>query len=308
MATGSHKPRGTAGPRLAVLAVALLGAGCVIDKRGESSSARYQAALREHGEKIALIESAFDNAETRLVRLEEASRARSQQEVLKLGSLEEIRAEVGRLRGDFEVLRHDFDAHDSTATSQLEDAAFRLEWLETRAAQLESSLGVPMPPPPERPDPVSETGEEGPDEGESATAEGTTGAAAATTGDDGITDPDALIDKAEEHLAAGRAKAAEAVLDRFLSLHKGHKREPEAMYRRAEAAFNLKDYSGAVLRFQEVIDRHSKSVWAAYAMYRQGECFEAQGQKDNARLFWEDVVRLWPDTKAARLAKKKLGR
>jgi tol-pal system protein YbgF len=297
---------GAVGRLLSVLLVVSAASGCVLDKRGESSSARYQAALRSHGEKIALMESALDNTETRLVRLEEASRARSQQEVLKLGSLEEIRAEVGRLRGDFEVLRHDYDTFEGTASGQLDDAAFRLEWLETRAAQLESSLGVPMPPPPERPEPVAE--EEGTESGGETDGPEVAGGAEADAGDEGITDPGELIDKAEKHLAAGRAKAAETVLDRFLELHPNHKREPEALYRRAEAAFNMKDYSGAVLRFQDVIDRHKKSVWAAYAMYRQGECFEAQGQRDNARLFWEDVVRLWPDTKAARLAKKKLGK
>jgi tol-pal system protein YbgF len=297
---------GAAGRVVSLLLVVSAASGCVLDKRGESSSARYQAALRAHGEKIALMESALDNTETRLVRLEEASRARSQQEVLKLGSLEEIRAEVGRLRGDFEVLRHDYDTFEGTAGGQLDDAAFRLEWLETRAAQLESSLGVPMPPPPERPEPLPE--EEGTETDGEADGPDVAGGAEAPAGDEGITDPAELIDKAEEHLAAGRAKAAETVLDRFLELHPNHKREPEALYRRAEAAFNLKDYSGAVLRFQEVIDRHKKSVWAAYAMYRQGECFEAQGQRDNARLFWEDVVRMWPDTKAARLAKKKLNK
>jgi TolA-binding protein len=63
-----------------------------------------------------------------------------------------------------------------------------------------------------------------------------------------------------------------------------------------------------VLRFQEVIDKHKSSPWAAYAMLRQGECFEAQGQKDNARLFYEDVVRLYPKSKAAKEAKAKLGK
>lgn len=292
--------------RLPVVVLAcLLTSGCVIDRRGESSTARYKAALREHGEKIALIESAFNNAETRLVRLEEASRARSQQEVMKMDTLDEVRSEVGRIRGDLEVLRHEFDKHNSSATDVLADAAFRLEWLEARAAKLEGSLGIPMPPPPPRPEPPPESSGEGAEDGGDTPPPVAT---AAADEDQGITDPDALISKAEEHLAAGRPKAAEAVLERFLTLHPGHKKEPEALYRRAEAAFNMNDYSGAVLRFQDVIDRHKKSVWAAYAMYRQGECFEAQGQKDNAKLFWEDVIRLWPDTKAARLAKKKLGR
>ena len=42
------------------------------------------------------------------------------------------------------------------------------------------------------------------------------------------------------------------------------------------------------------------------AMLRQGECFEAQDQPENARLFYEDVVRLWPKSKAAKEARKKM--
>jgi hypothetical protein len=70
-------------------------------------------------------------------------------------------------------------------------------------------------------------------------------------------------------------KAAIAVAERFITLHPDHKRVPEAMYRRAEGELNAKNYSQAVLRFQEVIDKHKSSPWAAYAMLRQGECFEA---------------------------------
>ncbi len=295
-------------PRLlppALLLLACGASGCVLDRRGQSSSHKYQEALREHGEKIALLQAGFDDAETRLTRLEDQSRARSQEEIMKMDTLEQVRSEVSRLRGDLEVLRHDFDTTRTDSGARIEDAAFRLDWLESRAALLEKSLGVPTPPPPARPEPAP------PSAGGGEPAEGPAPAPApapAPSGDEGITDPAALLAKAEEHLAAGRPKAAEAVLDRFLKLHPKDERVPEAMYRRAEAAFNMKDWAAAVLRFQEVIDKHKKSVWAAYAMYRQGECFEAQGQLDNARLFWEDVIRLWPDTKAAKMAKKKLGR
>jgi hypothetical protein len=34
-----------------------------------------------------------------------------------------------------------------------------------------------------------------------------------------------------------------------------------------------------VLRFQDVIDAHKTSVWASWAMLRQGECFEVQGRR-----------------------------
>ncbi len=280
--------------------------GCVLDRRGQSASARYERELKMQGARLSSLEQQFDDLDGRLTRVEELTQARGEQDLLKIQTLEQVRAEIARIRGEVELLRHDVDTLSGDAGRRLEDAAFRLAWLETRAEQLEKSLGLAPPPPPEPP-PEEPPVEDGVDPVDPATD--------AVSPDDGpqpddsaVTDPDAMLKLAKDHLAKGRATAAEAILDRFLSQHSGHAKEAEALYRRAEAAFNQKNYPGAVLRFQEVIDAHKRSVWAAYAMYRQGECFEAQGQRDNARLFWEDVIRLWPDTKAAKLAKKKLGK
>ena len=107
-------------------------------------------------------------------------------------------------------------------------------------------------------------------------------------------------------MAEGRARAAEVVLNRFVETYPDHDRVPEALYRRAESRFNDGDYSTAVLKFQEVIDQYKTSPWAPWAMLRQGEAFEAQGQVGNAQLFYEDVIRMWPKSKAAKEAKQKL--
>jgi TolA-binding protein len=277
--------------------------GCVLDRRGQSSSARYERELRMQGARMSSLEQQVADVDSRLTRVEELTQARGEQDILKLETLEQVRVEMARLRGDVELLRHDFDTQSTDAGRRLEDAAFRLGWLEARAEQLEKSLGLAPPPPPDPP-PVEETTEE--DDPEAST-DGDAAPAEDTTADDSaVTDPDAMLDLAKAHLKAGRAQAAESILERFLKQNSGHAKEAEALYRRAEAAFNQKNYPAAVLRFQEVIDGHKRTVWAAYAMYRQGECFEAQGQRDNARLFWEDVIRLWPDTKAAKMAKAKL--
>jgi TolA-binding protein len=43
-------------------------------------------------------------------------------------------------------------------------------------------------------------------------------------------------------------------------------------------------------------------------MLRQGECFEEQGQADNAKVFFGEVVRIYPKSRAAKAARKKLGK
>lgn len=294
---------------LPLLALGLM-TGCVLDRTGQSATEVYRREVALQSARVANIEKQFDSVDSRVAQIEELNRTRGQDEILKLETLEEVRAEVARLRGEVEVLNHDFGKSSTDSLTQQEDAAFRLLWLEQRADELEKSMGLATPPPPERESIVSP--DEGGEAGGSAVDPAEPGLATRDNGkkqgsaDAGVTEPDAMLKLAEEHLAGGREPAAEAVLNRFLEMHPKHERAAEAKYRRAEAAFNSKDYARSVLRFQEVIDGHKKSIWAPWAMLRQGEAFEEQGQKPNAKLFYEEVIRAWPKSKAAAEAKAKL--
>jgi tol-pal system protein YbgF len=284
-------------PLPALTAAALLLGGCVMDRTGQSATEQYKRELSKQGTRVANLEGQFDRMDDRVSELQELTRARGQEEIMRMESLDQVRQEVARMRGDFEVLQHDYSQKSADGVARDEDYSFRVAWLEARAEQLEKSLGVKTPPAP-KPLALATAGEGG-----AGAVEPEVPAVP-----EGVTEPAALMKLAEEHLAAGREKAAEAVLNRFLELHPKDERAAEAHYRRAEAAFNAQDFPSAVLRFQMVIDNYKNSTWAPWAMLRQGECFESQGQKDNARLFYEDVVRLWPKSKAAKEAKTKMGK
>lgn len=289
--------------------------GCIVDRTGQSTTTVWRKELDAHAAHLAQIDKTLDAADARVSQLEELTRARGQDDILKMENLDQIRQEVANMRGELEVLSHQAGAEAKVKETQAADVAFRVAWLETRAESLERTLGVKAPPPP------------------NLGAAGTAGAAGAVVnpaagGGSGtptvdpnamqttvvavpteeVTDPDELLKLAGEHLVAGRPQAAEAVLTRFIKEYPKHARIAEAKYRFAEARFNAKDYGAAVLRFQDVIDNYNSSKWAPYAMLRQGECFEAQGQKANAKVFYEDVVRLWPKSDAAKEAKAKLGK
>lgn len=281
--------------------------GCVLDRTGQSASEVYRRDLVLHATRINNLENQFDQLDARVGQLEELNRARGQDEIMRMESIEELRSEVARLRGEIEVINHNYGGSLTELSALNEDAAFRLAWLEDRAAQLEDNLGVSPPPPPEMPTPSESETDTSDTGGDSGVAE-TTGNDSGAEDADGaqLTDPDEILQRAEEHLAAGRERPAVALLNRFLSLHPEHEKVPRVLYRKAEAAFNEADYSAAVLRFQAVIDGHRDSQWASWAMLRQGECFDAQDQPENARLFYEDVIRLWPGSEAAREARKKL--
>ena len=206
---------------------------------------------------------------------------------------------------------------DTTVKGQQEDAQFRLDWLEQRAVQLETSLGMSAPEPGETAtqdkqptnsvDPANETqalNEAGgqnkivspPQNGDASTGEQPEKSVKAED----------LLKLAKEHLVAGREEAAEAVLNRILKEFPRTEIEPEVRYRLAEAAFNNKRYPESARRFQDVLNRHPASPFASWSLLRQGECFEAMGQTDNAAIFYNDVISEYPKSKAAKEAKAKL--
>lgn len=292
---------------LLLFAGALAGSlsGCVLDRTGQSATEQYKRQMKLQGARIDNLEQQVDQIDGKLAQIDELTQHRGQQDVMQMETLEQVRGEVNRLRGAYEELKFSTDRTTAEEQKVLEDAAFRIEWLDARAAQLEKNLGLKAPAPPARGSGPADSGG-----GAAAVtekpAEGPSGGAAAAEGATEVKDPVELMKLATDHLKAGRNAAAEAVLNRFLSLHPNHEKAPEARYRLGEAAFNEKNYPQAVLRFQVVIDKHKKSKWAPWAMLRQGESFDAQGQKDNAKLFYEEVDRLWSDSPAAKEAREKL--
>lgn len=291
------------------LLLPLLG-GCILDRTGQSATEIYRRELQTHAAHLQTLDTALDKADARVAQLEELTRARGQDEIMKMENMDQLREEVARLRGELEVLNHDWQQGSKAREAHTTDVQYRLDWLESRAGQLEKSLGLKTPPPPNAAGVTATTGATGATTGTGTADPGTAPDPAANpvTTEEAATDPDSLLKLAEEHLAGGREEAAEAVLNRFLKEYPSHERADEAHYRLAEAKFNARDYPGAVIAFQRVIDDYKSSPWAPWAMLRQGECFEAQGQKSNAKLFYEDTIRLYPKSKAAKDAKEKLGK
>jgi TolA-binding protein len=276
--------------------IAVFLSGCVLDRTGQSASEVFRRDLILQATRLNNLENQFDQVESRVSQLEELNRARGQDEILRMESLEEIRSEVARLRGEIEVMTHNYGGSLTDLGALQEDATFRLTWLEDRAAQLEENLGLTPPPPPE------------PSEDDAGDARSRTPEPSADEEPAEQLSAEDLLSRAQAHLDEDRDQLAEAVLERFLSLYPDHPELPHALYMRARASFKASNYSASVLHFQEVIDGHKTSDWASWSMLGQGECFDAQEQPENARLFYEDVIRIWPGSDAAREARKKLRR
>jgi TolA-binding protein len=124
--------------------------------------------------------------------------------------------------------------------------------------------------------------------------------------DDFPSDAAGKLSLASTHMEAGRQALARVILQKAVEEHSGVPEMAEIRYRIGETWFNEKNWSKAIGAFEAVNDHHRKSSWSAWSMLRQGECFAAMGQVDNAKLFYEEVVRQHPKTDAAKQAKATL--
>ena len=296
----------------------LLGLGCPKDRTGLSNT----TMVIQNAKEVENILLRVDEIERRIAQIEEVTRAKGQQDIMKLEGIEQVRIEMANLRGDIETLQFHFSTVDQQISSQQGDASFRLNWLEERADALEEVLGLETPSPSapaESKQPV-ETSEEDKKPIKQPVLEQDKETNQITdTQSEKETSPEKedekketpkteaeLLQLAEGHLLKGREEAAEAVLNRILKEYPKTKKKSEILYRLAEASFNNGDFREAARRFQAVLDENSKSQWASWALLRQGECFEEMGQPDNAKLFYQDVVSEYPKSKAAKEAKEKL--
>ena len=314
---------------------------CVLDRTSQSAPAQMQREIRDNAVRVYNVEQKFVQVEGRINQLEDLNRSSGKRKILQMETLEEVRGEVVKLRGAFEVLTHDAEQGSKDLKGAVDDARFRVLWLETRADQLERSLGMKTPDPPAMPAEPSALRPTSPFQAPAAvdTTANDSGvsdlptmsvvstdavadaAPVAASGEptpsttalpDPVTepalDPDAVLTTVKKQLKSGNHVGAETLLNRFLDAFPNHSRADEATYRRAEASKVAGDYEKAVLRYQEVIDQFKASSFAPWAMLRQGEVFDAQGQQDNARVFYGEVIRIYPKTRAAKAARKALSK
>ena len=278
--------------------------GCVIDRTGQSATDTMRRELADHGRRVRELEVVSEDMSRRVGQMEEVTRARGQDEILKMETMEQLRQEVARIRGDFEVLQHEYGTYEQAGLGYQQDSDYRMAYVESRVGQLEKSLGVKVPPPPTR-DP-STGGVAVADPG--APADATVPPVTPETTAPIASTPEEIFALIGKNLEEGNGGVARAIAKRFIQDNPTSDRVAEAHYRVAESWQNEADYKSAAAAFLIVSDKYPQSTWAPWSVLRIGECFAALGDKDNAKLFWTDVVQRYPKSKAAKEAKAQLGK
>lgn len=292
--------------------LALQLSGCFATQN-TAASAEYARQVSTASLRVAQLEEQLATSATRIEQLEEFVRAQGRSQASKLENIDQVNAEVTRLRGAIEVLQFELaNVKKDFAAYQVQQERRQLHD-ERRLTQLEGFLGVDTPAPPTD----EELGLTGPDDGtEPAVEPSGDPDPPATDEPDPETPPDGespataggKLDLAMDHMKEGRQGVARAVLQRALAEHPDASERPELAFRLAETWLNEKTYSKAALAFKKVIDEYPGSPWASWSMLHQGDCFDGLGQKDNARLFFDGVIQRYPKSEAAKEAKKRLGR
>ena len=267
--------------------------GCWLGQNS-SATAEYSRQVSISSIRVAQLEESLTQAEARVQQLEEFVRLQGQNSVDQIDSMAEVTQELGRIRGQLEELRFDLDKlGDERGQAWLQQERRQL-YDELRLGNLERSMGVPPPPAPTDADLGIEAGVDAPVDG------------APPPADEVPADVVGKLDLAVSHMMAGRNSVARVVLERAVVDHPDAAELSEVRYRIAETLYNEQRWGQAARAFEVVLTHHPDSDWAAWAMLRQGESFEAMNQPDNARFFYEDLVSKYPKSDAAKEAKAKL--
>jgi len=118
--------------------------------------------------------------------------------------------------------------------------------------------------------------------------------------------PEALYDRAKQLFDKGEYEDAREVLRSFLKQYPKSKTAGSAQFLLGEIYFHEKWYEKAILEYQKVIENYPKGDKTPNALLKQGFAFFSLGDEANAGLILKELIRKFPDSDEANIAKNKL--
>ncbi|MGC8774862.1 MAG: tol-pal system protein YbgF [Chlorobaculum sp.] len=242
--------------------------------------------------------------------LKQESTVIKQQSAGSYSEMTQYREEVAALNGKIDELEYDYraakkrlDMEDSLLVRKTDDLENRIARIEQylgieNAGKERSSLPKVLPPPPPSSTSSTSTGNTSAQSKEESPA-ATQGTVSPATGEALINE--GLIKMKKQDFAGAR--------DSFNAFMTGNPKSPkvaDAQFYLAETYYNEKWYEKAILEYQTVIARYTKSPKRPAALYKQGLSFAKIGDEANAKARYKDVVNLYPQSPEAKLAQKNL--
>jgi len=247
----------------------------------------------------------IQDIEARLMRIE---RVVNNESLIELaGQIEQLRTDVGALRGEVETLRFESESAGDRQRELYLDIDQRLQALEQgRAAGGDPRFGA---------DPAASAGGfGGPAAGGAAgdaprpsTSPGGAPSGAAGAPSAAGNDQD-QYSQAFQLLQARRYDAAADAFRQFVAAHPSSDLADNAQYWLAETLYVRRQFDAALPEFQKVLDDYPRSDKLADSLLKIGYCNFELRRWDDARAALERVMREFPGSTAAQLAATRLER
>jgi tol-pal system protein YbgF len=210
------------------------------------------------------------------------------QSAVSYSDVQQIRDEVSRLQGNMEEISH--NNRQTFGRLGMEDSLLvhKVDELESRLLKIEQYISLPKQDNLSSKAPLQQN-----DTGE--------GVKKSTPSTD-----TALLSEGLDKLNKKNYVAARENFSLLLKNFSKSDLLDEAQFYIAESYFSEKWYEKAILEYQVVIAKYSKSSKRPAALYKQALSFELIGDAVNAKARYKDLVHVYPSSSQAALARKKL--
>ena len=119
-------------------------------------------------------------------------------------------------------------------------------------------------------------------------------------------DPRAEYKRYYDALRAGNHAYAVTGFRNFVQRFPHHDFADNSQYWLGEAFYDQKRYKSALVEFRKVVDNHPDGNKVPDALLKLGYCYHQIGEGEKARSVWRQIVRVYPKSNPASLAKTKL--
>ena len=200
----------------------------------------------------------------------------------------ELREAIQQLRGQLETLKKDM-TRDSKRSDELKD---RLDTIALKVNFIESFLEIG------KKDSVSDVYDKG--------VKPTGNAVAATKEPAKKQDKETVYAAAYQTFKNGQYDKSRTEFKNFLATYPDTEYAGNAQFWIGECYFFEKNYEQAILEYEKVSKNYPKGNKVPYALLKQGLSFLKLNDKTSAKLILQQVIKDFPNTNQARIARSKL--
>jgi len=206
---------------------------------------------------------------------------------------------IRNMSGDLSAIRERTQETD-TRIRTLRD---EIDALRTTVSSLPSLISQAAPAPPcDGPDPA--TAPAGAPAPVSAAPPPAAGATPSTAG----LSPARMLDSAKSDYFAGQWALAVSGFEALVRAFPRSEAAGEAQFYIGETYYAQNKWREAIDAYGLVLEKYRNTTWVPDAYRKRGQAYAQSGQPDKAREMWETVIKLYPESDAARLASQDLQR